>query len=131
MTTDELAEKIAGYLDSEVSDEELLKMFQEADQCDGSWNGEWDVMDFDDAAEMAGSAAEFGRAIVEGDVTSVLLPVAYDAYGNLKTVYWTDFELDARERAEELANWLATSGWHDSINLPEDLARMIESARGE
>ena len=89
----------------EMSDNELLDVFREAHLWDGSFDFV-DVFDFEELAGMTNDTYEFGRSIVYGNVTNIIDPVRYNAYGNLESVSENELELDARDNVDDLADWL-------------------------
>ena len=95
----------------EMNDSELLDVFREAYLWDGSFDFV-DVFDFEELASMTNDTYEFGRSIVYGDVTNIIDPVRYNAYGNLESVSENELELEARDNVDDLANWLEDNYIH-------------------
>lgn len=109
----------------ELSGSELLAIIRQIPGIDGSFDN-FDTFDFEDVANMMDSY-DFGRAIVYGDVTNVMDPVRFNAYGNLVTVTEWELEEDAEAETPELAWWLVNSGcWQDIYDLDGDVAEILE-----
>lgn len=96
-----------------LSDDDLLRLFREANSWDGSFDF-CDTYDIDDLA-VTMEPVNLVAAIIYGDVTNNVDDVRFNGYGNLETV--TSWELygECRDNIDELADWLEDNA--NNINL--------------
>lgn len=123
----DLVESIETWLKDNMDGSELVELLNSADGWDNSFD-DFNAYDFDELAEMM-KPAEFGRAIVYGNVTNIIDPVRFDGLGNLESISQYELEREAREQVHDLAEWLADHAIESGIDLPPALKEIIE--RGE
>lgn len=115
-------EKATEYLQENTS--ELLQACREAN----SYNGQFDFCDYyEDIEEVCDfmSGYELARAIIYGDVTNVIEPVRFNAYGNLENVTEYDLEQEALDYIDELLDFIE--------EYPEEISNgeLLEILEGE
>lgn len=115
-------EKATEYLQENTS--ELLQACREAN----SYNGQFDFCDYyKDIEEVCDfmSGYELARAIIYGDVTNVVEPVRFNAYGNLENVTEYDLEQEALDYIDELLDFIE--------EYPEEISNseLLEILEGE
>ncbi len=115
-------EKATEYLQENTS--ELLQACREAN----SYNGQFDFCDYyEDIEEVCDfmSGYELARAIIYGDVTNVVEPVRFNAYGNLENVTEYDLEQEALDYIDELLDFIE--------EYPEEISNseLLEILEGE
>ena len=115
-------EKATEYLQENTS--ELLQACREAN----SHNGQFDFCDYyEDIEEVCDfmSGYELARAIIYGDVTNVIEPVRFNAYGNLENVTEYDLEQEALDYIDELLDFIE--------EYPEEISNseLLEILEGE
>lgn len=115
-------EKATQYLQENTS--ELLQACREAN----SYNGQFDFCNYyEDIEEVCDfmSGYELARAIIYGDVTNVIEPVRFNAYGNLENVTEYDLEQEALDYIDELLDFIE--------EYPEEISNseLLEILEGE
>lgn len=115
-------EKAIEYLEENTS--ELLQACREAN----SYNGGFEFCDcYEDIEEVCDfmNGYELARAIIYGDVTNVVDPVRFNAYGNLETVNEYELEQEALDYIEDLLDFIE--------QYPEEITNsdLLEILEGE
>lgn len=115
-------EKAKQYLQENTS--ELLQACRDAN----GYNGQFDFCDYyEDIEEVCDfmSGYELARAIIYGDVTNVIEPVRFNAYGNLENVTEYDLEQEALDYIDELLDFIE--------EYPEEISNseLVEILEGE
>lgn len=96
-----------------LSDEDLLGLFQEANNCDGSFDF-CEAYDIDDLISMM-DPRDLANAIIYGDVTNNVDKVRFNAYGNLESITSCELYDECRYYLDELAEWMESNG--DNMDL--------------
>lgn len=114
-------EKAIEYLKENTS--ELLQACRDAN----SYNGGFEFCDAYDIDEVYSfmPPEELARAIIYGDVTNIVDPVRFNAYGNLETVNEYELEQEALDYIEDLLNFIE--------QYPEEITNsdLLEILEGE
>lgn len=111
----EIVARLNDYLD-----DDLLSICREA----FSWDGSFEELYAFDAEDIENHVdpREIYRLmcqIVYGNVQTVNELLRFDAYGNLESISEFDLGIEARDRIDDIAEWLLDN-WHHCDNLYED-----------
>lgn len=118
-------EKATQYLQENTS--ELLQACKDAN----SYNGQFDFCDYyEDIEEVCDfmSGYELARAIIYGDVTNVVDPVRFNAYGNLENVTEYELEQEALDYIEDLLDFMKQ---HPNEIDNDDLLEILEGEEND
>ena len=63
------------------------------------------------------NAYELARAIIYGDVDNIDLPVKFDGYANLKSIYICDLENESEDYISEIINYIDDYGIDEFTNI--------------
>lgn len=118
-------EKAIEYLKENTS--ELLQACREAN----GYNGGFEFCNYyEDIEEVCDfmNSYELARAIIYGDVTNVIDPVRFNAYGNLETVTEYELEQEALDYIEELLDFIEQ---YPGEIINSDLLEILEGEEDE
>lgn len=96
-----------------LTDENLLSLFREAN----SWDGSFEfcrTYEIEDIANML-PPIDLVNCIIYGDVNNTIDEVRFNGYGNLETVKSWELYGECRDNIDELADWLEDNA--DNIDL--------------
>ena len=117
-------EKATQYLQENTN--ELLQACRDAN----SYNGGFEFCDAYDIDEVCSfmSGYDLARAIIYGDVTNIVDPVRFNAYGNLETVNEYELEQEALDYIEELLDFIEQ---YPGEIINSDLLEILEGEEDE